>query len=278
MPVKKNNNTKSKVNVNTAAPAWRGSHGAEFAKKLLVTLLGILLVYLIMYVGVLIRNNIKEYSYIGKADRMERTITLDAVGRATARPDIAMTSIGMVSEAPTVAEAQQKNTTVMNALLDRVKILGVEKADVQTQSYNVYPVYDYSDNEGRQLRGYEVSQQVAIKIRDLDKANQILALVGEVGANTVSGLQFTIDDREVYRAEARDAALEKIIAKANALSESLGVDMVGIVSYDEFEAGGPVPEAYARSSVDYGLGGGAPSVEPGSTDVYMNVSVTFEIR
>jgi uncharacterized protein len=254
--------------------------GGSFARKVIITLVGILLAYLIVLVGTMIRNNMLAYDYIGQEDRRERTITVSAEGKVTATPDIAMTTMGMVATGKTVASAQAENTKVMNRLINELKNIGVASEDIQTQNYNIYPQYNYNQDEGRRLTGYQVSQNVSIKIRDLDKANQVLALAGDVGANSVSGLSFTIDDREVYKQQARELALKKAGEKAKALSKSLGVRFVGIVSYNEADGGQgiyPYESRAAFATLDAG-GAVAPEVEPGSTDVMVNVSVTFEIR
>ncbi|PIR76672.1 MAG: hypothetical protein COU32_00755 [Candidatus Magasanikbacteria bacterium CG10_big_fil_rev_8_21_14_0_10_42_10] len=253
-------------------------HGGEFSRKIFFTLLAIFLVYVIFWLGTLIRNNIEEYYHIGQADRTERTITLDATAKVTATPDIAMTTIGMVATGMTVAEAQEANTQVMNTLTAKLTELGVPSADMQTSNYNIYPQYNYTSDAGRVLEGYEVNQSVTIKIRDLSKANHVLSLAGDVGANTVSGLQFTIDDKDVYREEARMEALKKVYQKAQALSQALGVRIVSIVSYGEYDVGNA--GAYMYDKAAYGLGGAdtSPDVQAGSTDVEMSVNVTFEIR
>ena len=226
----------------------------------------------------MIRNNLQKYDTIGQADRQERTISIQGEGKVTAKPDIAMTSLGMLSVGKTVAETQAGNTKTMNTLLEKLKALGIKDNDIQTTNYNIAPQYNYTDQRGRELQGYEVSQSVTVKIRDLAKANAVLALAGEVGANSVGGLQFTIDDRDVYKEQARQKALEKVAAKAKALGQSLGVRFVNVVSYDEFEggAGGPVP--FAAKTMDSMSVSAPPTVEAGSLDVMMNVAVTFEIR
>lgn len=255
----------------------RGALG-DGARKIIATLVGILLVYSIFFLGTLIRNNLKRYDTIGRLDRAERTLNIDAQGRVTTAPDIALTSMGMIASAKTVSEAQQKNTTAMNKLSERLRALGVDAKDVQTSYYNINPQYDYTDGRS-QLRGYEVSQSVTVKVRNIDKASQVLALAGELGLNNVSGLQFTIDDPEKYRAQAREEALQKIAAKAKSLEKMLGVRLREVVAYNEYEGGsgpGPVYAAYDMRGI--GGGGEKPQVEPGSTDVLLNVSVVFAIR
>lgn len=248
-------------------------------RKLMCTLAGILLVYGIVYLATLIRNNLHKFDTIGRADKMERTITVDAEGKVTVTPDIAITSMGMTAEGKTVAEAQQKNTTVMNNLLAKVKSLGVNQKDVQTANYNIYPLYDYKDGK-QTIRGYQVSQSVTIKIRDLSKANDVIALAGDVGANNVSGLQFTVDDRDTYKEKARQLAMQKVAAKRLSLARSLGVNLRSIVSYNEYEVGG------SDAKELYGLGGMAdntgispqPVIQPGSNELVMHVSVIFDIQ
>ncbi|HOX60662.1 MAG TPA: SIMPL domain-containing protein [Candidatus Magasanikbacteria bacterium] len=255
------------------------SETRPYGRTILLVLLGILMVYLIIFVGSLIRNNLQKFYFIGRADRAERTITVQGMGKVTAKPDVAVTTMGMVASAKTVAEAQAKNTETMNKLILRLKELGVDSKDIQTTNYNIYPQYDYTPERGQTLRGYEVSQSVTVKVRDLDKANDVLGLAGEVGANNVSGLQFIIDDADKFKEEARGLALEKVWSKADALTKELGVSVVGVVSYDEYDGGTSYP-MYAKSDMAVGMGGGmaAPTIESGSTDVVVNANVTFEIR
>lgn len=280
MPVKKVNKkiNKPKIDSSSECKITSCSCGTGFCKKIMATLLGILLVYIIVWFGSAIRNNLQEFNYIGQSDKSQRTITIEATGLATAKPDIAMTTMGMVSEAETVAEAQSENDSTMGKLISRLTAFDISEDDIQTTDYSIYPMYDYNEENGRVLTGYEVRQTVKIKIRNLEISNQVLALAGELGINNVSGISFTVDDDEVYRDEARQDALEKIAKKSQILKESLGVKLTEVVSYDEYQSGdngAPVYKAYAETA--YGLGG-ASSVQSGSQDVMMNVVVTFEIK
>lgn len=251
-----------------------------FGKRILLTLAGILLVYIIVFFGTLVRNNLQEYNFIGQADKSERTILVSGQGKVAVKPDIAVTSLGLTTEATTVSEAQKKNTETMNKLIAKLKELGIEDKDIQTVNYNIYPRYDYTDEQGSVLRGYQIDQSVSVKIRNLEKANSVLALAGEFNLNNVGGLQFTIDDKEVYKDQARELALEQVIKKAKNLSRALGVKIVSIVNYNEYANDGGVYPLY------YGMGGSmmaekavpAPAIEAGSTDVIMNVDVTLEIK
>lgn len=276
MPVKK---ISEKTEVTTSSTNGRGYMSQhDMTKKLFLTFAGILIVYAIVFLGTLIRNNIKAYDSIGVADKPERTILIEGQGKITAKPDIAMTNMGVIAEGATVEEAQTKSTEVMNKLSTRLAQIGIAKEDIQTSQYNIYPMYTYDQVKGNVLTGYQVSQNVEIKIRDLQKAQTVLALAGEVGANSVSGLQFTIDDKQVYLDQARQEALDKVGKKAKAISKSLGVRMVGIATYNEYEVGNGNPMPYLSAVKNEAMGGSTPTVETGTNEVIMNVSVVFEIR
>jgi len=258
------------------SPIWIVGDGT---KKILITLVAIFLVYVTVWVGTLIRNNLETFDHIGFADRVERTIAVSGEGAVTVAPDTAITTIGMLATAPSVEEAQAQNTEVMNQLMSRLRDLGIEDADIQTENYNVNPRYTYTQFEGQVLQGYDVNQRVTVKIRDLEVADQVIALAGEVGANSVGGLQFVVDDEEVYMQQAREEALGQVATKAQNLSKVLGVRIVGVAGYEEFEGGGPVPIArVAELGVADTFGGAVPEIAPGSTEVNLTTRVIFEIR
>lgn len=233
----------------------------------------------LVFLGTLVANNLKSYQYIGKPTAERDTIAISGEGKVTGIPDIATISVGLQTEKADVKSAQTENTTKMNRLITNLKNLGVESKDIQTSYYNIYPQYDWPN--GKQiLRGYQVSQGVTVKIRNLTKIGDILAAAGENSANQVSGLSFNIDDPEALRQEARVKALENAKEKADALARVAGVDLGKIVSFSEY-SGTPSYSAYKMiDGLGYGGGseGAAPAVESGSMDILVNVTVSYEIK
>lgn len=254
-----------------------GGHGF-FVKKIFMTLAGVLLVYLIFYIGTNISLNIKKYNYVGVADRSEKTIAIAGLGKVTGDNNIAVTTIGYSNTNKEVAKAQTDNKKVMDQIMAELKKLKIEDKDLQT-NYTIYPDYDYTQ-AGSVLKGYKVSNTVTIKIRDLTKINVVLSLAGKYGANEVGGLNFTIDDNSILKDQARVKALADAKNKAAVLAQSLGVRLGNVVSYNEYESGGD--DAYYKYS-SYGIGGAggaetAPAVvSSGSKDVIMNVNIVYEI-
>lgn len=247
------------------------------SSKLGLILLSILILFLSIYLVALTRNAFATYDYIGRSDQQIYTISINGTGEVTATPDIAEITLGVTTERNDVGQAQQENTDKMNKIIAELKNLGIAQEDIKTVNYSIYPSYDYSQN-GRRLLGYVVDQSVRVKIRDLESISEVVAFAGTSGANNVSGLNFTIDDPENLKQEAREKALANAKEKAEKLAEIAGVKLGKLVSFHENDQGYPEFRAYALDSA-MGLGGGgdAPTFEPGSQDIVINVSVTYEV-
>ncbi len=256
-------------NLNIKPPAWG------------LALATVVVVFLVIFLAVLTWNEVKKHDYIGRESQQTYTITIDGEGKITAIPDIAEISLGIQTDKVTVATAQKENTDKMNKIIAELKGMGIEAKDIQTTNYSIYPRYDW--NEGKQtLLGYTVSQSVTVKIRNLDKIGDIVDKAGSLGANQVSSLSFTIDEPEVIKQQAREKALINAKEKAEALAKVAGVKLGKLVSFTESSSPVyPVYRDYAMKSDVAGMGGAealpAPTVEPGSQDVIINVMVTYEV-
>ncbi len=230
----------------------------------------------VVYLGVTAMNAVKQNSYIGRPDAARDTISISAEGKVTALPDIATISVGVQTENKSVSSAQKENTTKMNAIIEKVKSFGLTAEDIKTSNYSIYPQYDYVN--GRQVeRGYMVTQNIDVKVRSLDKIGEILSAVGSLGANQVGGVAFTIDEPEELRQQARIKALEAAKKKAQALADAAGVKLGKVVGFSENEEYAPAPAYYAKDA-GLGMGGdGTPSIQSGSQDVVVDVTVLYEI-
>lgn len=232
---------------------------------------------LVVYLGVLTRNTLQEYNYIGRDVR--DTITINGQGDVDAKPDLTTVTLGIITEGDTVEAIQAENTNKMNSIIAMVKSLGIEDADIQTLNFSVNPRYDWTDGERKEL-GYEISQNIQIQVRDEANTPKILAEAGKLGANQVGGLNFTIDDPTKYEQEARLKAIKDAEMKAKELADELNLTLVRVVSFSESGAGYyPTPEPYyAMDMMKAESVMPEPVIEPGSRKVTSYVSVTFEVR
>jgi hypothetical protein len=247
--------------------------------KFLQGVVGLLALALIVYVGFLARNAAESYNYIGKAVRDRDTITVAGEGKVTAAPDLALISLGVQTEGVTVKDTQTQNTRKMNAIIAALKELKIEAKDIQTSGYSIYPKIDW--NSGKQnIVGYTVSQNVSVKVRNLDIVGDVLAKAGELGANQIGGIQFTIDDPTALQDEARGKAIADARKKAQQLADQLGIKILKVVTFSEGSSySPPTPYPMLEKSVSAGSAQAvAPDIQSGSQDVTSNVNVTFEVR
>jgi uncharacterized protein YggE len=254
-----------------------GKNGGHHGWHMKRAFMALALLALAVWLGFKARNEWKQFDYIGVP--IERNvISVSGEGKVVGIPDVATIDLGMTVERKTVADAQKENTRVMNELIAALKDSGVDKKDLQTTAYNVYPNYDWKDNK-QTLRGYTVSQNVHVKVRNLDGVSDILGKAGELGANQIGGIQFTVDEPEKLKAEARQKALENAKEKARDLAAIAGVKLRRVVNFSESQSGGYPQPVFLEKA--YGMGGdGAapPSVEAGSSEITVNVSLTYEIE
>lgn len=243
------------------------------AAILLVTFIGIL----ILFFTVGVSNKIKEGRYIGQDVVSKNTISATATGDVYAKPDLAIVSFSVVNEAKTATEALTKNAEKINAVIDFVKSGGVDLKDLKTTNFSINPRYEWrKDGNERIFVGYEVSQSLEIKIRDLSKIGELIEGATGEGANQVGNLYFAVDNQDKISSEARQKAIDEAKTKAQELSSQLGVKLGKIVNFSE---GGfsPIPIYYGLEK-SIGMGGAAPQIETGENKISVTVTITYEIR
>lgn len=215
-------------------------------------------------------------------DRMPAMINVTGEGKASATPDIAELSFGLsVQRQPTAKQAMDSLGKTMQKILDAVKAAGIPEKDINTEGLSLSPAYDW--NEGRQImRGFDASQSLRVKVRDLDKVSDVLAAATNAGANQAGGVNFTVDDPEKARAEARNKAIEQAQAKAEKLADQLGMKLGKLKSFNE-SGNGPI------APIPYGRGGGvamdmmesavtATPLPAGDQEMVVQVMMTYELR
>ncbi|MBU1045643.1 SIMPL domain-containing protein [Patescibacteria group bacterium] len=257
-------------------------------KGALKAVLSLLLVTLIVYISVGISNQIKTGRYIGQGVVSRNTITVSGTGEIYAKPDLAITSFTVKTEAKAVEEAIADNTEKMNAIVEAMKGAGIEDKDLKTTDFNIYPRYEYRADysveywpkpEKRVLVGYEVSQSLEVKIRDMVKIGDIIQKAVDAGANQAGELQFTFDDPDGLKNQAREEAIKEAKEKAGLLAKQLGVKLTKITNFSE---GGyyPTPMYYdsAMSAKEIGGSESIPQIETGENKITVNISITYEIN
>ena len=258
-------------------------------KNIFILLVSVLIVFIFVLsvsgiVGIF--NKVKEGKYIGQEIETKNTITVSDTGEIYTKPDLGITVFSVKTEKKTVAQAMKDNTEKMNEIIDSMKDLGIEEKDLKTTAFNIYPRYDYIGpdpmnpfvQEKRVLVGYEITQSLQVKIRDLDKIGQIIQSATDAGANQVGNLNFIVDKEDEFKEQAREEAINKAKAKAKELASQLGVDLVRIIGF--YESGqAPIYDNYAmKETMGIGGGGEVPQIETGENKISVSVSITYEIN
>lgn len=229
---------------------------------------------------------VSEWKAVDNPNGQQGTITVSGEGEVTAVPDIATVTITVRESAKTVAEAQELVEKKVIAAINSLANLGVEEKDRRTLYYNVNPKYEYYSTGGyaqnSRIVGYEVSQTVEIKIRNVDVAGDVIGALGGANITEISGPTFTIDDEDKLQAQAKEQAIEEAREKARATAKALGMRLGEVVQYSE-DAGGYYP--YARDATmnqaAYGKGGAlGPEVTlpTGENTIKSRVTITYTLE
>jgi uncharacterized protein YggE len=206
-------------------------------------------------------------------------ITVVGEGEVSAAPDVAYISLGVESTGGTAKAAMDANAANMNQVVEKIKALGIEEKDIQTSGLNLNPVYDNKrfdqPDQTPTIVGYRASNQVTITIADVSRAAEVLDGVVDVGANSVSGLQFSIKDDSQLRQQALATAVKKAEDKGKALADALGVGITGVSSVVEDYSSGVVPMRAAGPARDMAE---STPVMPGELTVSARIQVTYCIQ
>lgn len=266
-----------------------------FSHKYMRGIIGTLGVLLCIFVALMISQTMQITSF----EPNYATINVEGVAEVTAVPDVGAFSFSVEAEADDVATAQEQSSEAINTIMTYLKDEGgVEEKDIKTTGYNTYPRYEWVTpqfciegrcDQERELRGYVVTQSVSVKVRDTEKAGDLIVGVGSRGANNMSGLSFEVDDIETKKEEARLLAIADAKEKAKRLADELDVRLGDIMSfYDSGDGGYPMPMyAESRGAMDsaYGMGGDmeqsvkfAPQISVGEDTITARVTITYEIK
>jgi hypothetical protein len=206
------------------------------------------------------------------------TFSVSGEGKVTMMPDIAVVSAGVTAQGATVTKVQQELNTKINAVTLAIKKLGVDEKDIRTSYYNISPTYDYSSSTQR-VTGYQADSNLTIKVRKIDMVNAVIDASTAQGANEVGGVRFDVDDKTKAENQAREQAVNDAKSKAQAAAKAAGFKLGRVINYSEGGGAGPRPMMYdAAKSVPI-AGGGAPTqVEPGTSELTVSVTLSYEIQ
>jgi len=204
------------------------------------------------------------------------TVTVSGTGRVELTPDRATFSVGAQTTAPAVAAAVQENNARVAAIVAALKRLGATDRQLRTTQMSIYPQQEVGSGRTPKVVGYQVSNNVTVTVEDPAAAGKFLQAAVDAGANSVSGLSFSVSDPARGRDAALQAAYADARAKAEVLARAAGRTLGRAVTIAE--GGGvrpPIPYAFEAKTMSRSA---EVPIEVGTEEVGFTVSVVFELR
>jgi uncharacterized protein len=208
-----------------------------------------------------------------------RSIHVSGLGKVNVAPDKADLNLSVEAQAKTAEVARSQAALAMDALIKAVKAEDVEDKDIQTHSVSLYP--SYSPDTANKIASYQLTNQVTVSIRDINKVSEIIDSAVKAGGNytRVTGINFGLENPEKALAEAREKAYANAKMKAQQYAKLAGVTLGSLLHISESSDTNPNPMAYAEMGVmKYASDRAATPIQAGEQEVSVNVDVIFGIQ
>ncbi len=211
----------------------------------------------------------------------ETKITVNGTGEVRVSADTAIISLGVNARDKDVLKAQQKVNETIAAIRTALIEQGVKEENINTDFINIYPMYDYS-NDQEQLAAYNASSTLAIKVTDMESVGSLIDVCFAAGANTLNGISFSASDTEEAKTEAMKKAVTDAKKKAEILAEASGLKIIGIEIISEggvYSYQNNVGNVYAKGVddiVEEAEADAGTVVQSAKLIVSASVSITFE--
>jgi uncharacterized protein YggE len=207
---------------------------------------------------------------LGPAQAAEKLVTVTGEATVAVAPDTAMIRLGVGTQEKTAREASEANARQMTAVLAAIKDTGVADRDIQTSRLSLQPQYDPNKSGTARLTGFQASNQVTVRIRDIDKLPTVLDRAITAGANEMSGIEFVVSEQSKLLDQARDDAIADARRKAELYAKAAGAKLGRVVSITE-EGSAPPPRPIQA------LRAGAVPIAPGEQTLKAIVTVSYEL-
>jgi len=203
-----------------------------------------------------------------------RTISMTGHGEIRSAPDMAQVTAGVTTSATTAAQALAANTARMKTVFAALQKLGIPEKNIQTVNFSVSPQYANGNNEAPRLTGYQVNNEVSVRLEDVSRLGGALDALVSAGANQMNSISFDIREPAPLLEKARAGAIADARLRAETYAKAAGVSLGPIQSISE--SGGEIrplrmaaPMVFAAKSVP---------VAAGEQSVTADVSLVWEIH
>lgn len=209
---------------------------------------------------------------VSLAAAQERTINVAGEGVVSGAPDLATINTGVTTNAKTAGKALIDNTKLFVQVLKVLEDNGIDKKDVQTSFFDVSQRFKGRGQQNR-IVGYTVTNEVLVKVRDLDILGAVLDALVKAGSNSISGITFSIDDSKKITDEARVLAIQDAKSRAQLYAKAAGVKLGKVLAISEKN----IDQSARGESFDLAFAAASVPVASGELDVTATVFILFAI-
>jgi uncharacterized protein YggE len=213
-------------------------------------------------------------------DQTQRTLNVSGAGQVSARPDTAIVTLGVQTEAEQANAALSQNNQQMQAVINALKQGGVAAEDIRTQVINLQPRYEQPPAPSPSalpgtpnLIGYVATNTVEVTVRELDTLGELLDAAAQAGSNQIQGIRFEVSDPATFLDQARAAAWQDAQHKAEQLADLAGAKLGMVLTINETSQ---TPRPVVMESVRAAAPAAVP-VEPGTQTIEIDVQVTWSL-
>lgn len=199
-------------------------------------------------------------------------------GKAVVKPDIANITVGINSDGTTVKQVQNKINSVINDVTNGLKKLGIDDKDIKTTDYSIYPTYDWTSGK-QKITGFNASTNLSVKVRNIEKINEVVDSATTNGANQVSNISFDVDNKTELEETARREAVAEAKKKAEDIAKITGFKLGKIINYSENNATLPRAVGYGGMNLKTMEASVADTdIQTGSSEIKITVTLSYQIE
>ncbi len=212
----------------------------------------------------------------GSPDNKAPAIQVTGTGSVRAEPDTAVLRVSVTTEDANAQSAVSRNSAATEKVLAELVAASVDRKDLKTTNFSVYPQYRVENETKRQVTSYRASNTVMVTIHDIAKVGDILTKVVAAGSNQISGPAFSVSNPEKYLEEARKKAVENAMSKAKAYASAAGMKLGAVLEMIEPGFSSPLQGLQSHGAV---RSGAAPvPMESGEESLDAQIVLVIELK
>ncbi len=210
-------------------------------------------------------------------------ITVGGSATTEVAPDLATITLGVTGHAPTAKAAAETNATAAQKIVAEAKAEGIDPADIATRSVTLAQTYeDQQDAHGRVTgrtpSGFDASDTIAIRVRDLAKAGPLAQALIDKGANAFDGIAFSVEHPQPILDRLAGEAVANAKRQAATMAQAAGVKLGRVLVIERTSAAPPFgAHAFAPMAMTRVAAPAPMPVEAGRQALTADVTVSWAI-